>query len=233
MYSLNKLFLKVSEIQKLEGIPRGNEIQGFLNKYLVLDLDNTLIYTHKNNNLNYDTTISLNNNDVYLCIRPYAIMFLKNCSKYYNLIVWSAGGYKYIEAIIQKLFIDNNIPIFLYLDNYFCDIVTIDSHPNLLEYVILDNLEINNTIFTKTLNKIIKIILEKDFNYCILNYSLLNYCEFFKNLYYDYEIYLNNITIVDNLFINSINNINNSIIVKDYYGDINDNELIIVENLLV
>jgi len=202
------------------------------NKFLILDLDNTLIYTHENEFLNYDYKIELNNKILYLCIRPYAIMFLKNCSKYYNLIVWSAGGYKYIECIIQKLFIDNNISLFLYLDIYYCDKINEFTNYNINEYIILDNIKDTNNLITKPLHKIIEIINNnKLLDYLLLFYNLLQYCNYFKSDINN--ITINNLTIIDNLYINAINNINNAIIIKNYYGNINDTELLNIEEILL
>ena len=204
-----------------------------MDKYLILDLDNTLIYTHQDINKHYSTTIELDNKLFYLSIRPNVLEFLKNCSKYYNIIVWSAGGYKYVETIITKLFIENSIKLFLYLDVYYCESINKTTHSNIEEYLILDNNINNETILTKPLYKIIDIINNKNFNYCLLKYSKLEYCDFFKNLNINYNIELKNLTIVDNLFINIIDNPNNGIIIENYYGDIYDIYIEYLQNMLI
>jgi hypothetical protein len=243
-------------------------------KYLVLDLDHTLIYTHTDSNQNFDCILDLSesnerdiyddydaiNNFQYLCIRPYAISFLRNLSKHYNLIVWSAGGYRYIEQIIKILFFDNNIPLYLYLDGTFCEQCNESTHPQIKYYLALNNLNveyaagINHKPLRKlqdilnygnlaTFNKTLRVPFPKsrvhseefnnvNHNEYEIEYNCLSYCGFF-NANVSNFVKLDDIKIVDNLYVNFIDNPLNGIRVEDFYGNIHDRELIDIETKLL
>lgn len=67
---------------------RLNEIAGSSKKFLFMDLDETLIYTNREKNTRVDSNQSAH---FQLYIRPYAMEFLEEISKYYDVYVFTAA----------------------------------------------------------------------------------------------------------------------------------------------
>ena len=69
---------------------------------LVLDLDETLVHCYLDKPSHYDISFQINDGEeynVYLCFRPYVFYFLESMSKYYELVVFTAGIKPYAEVI--------------------------------------------------------------------------------------------------------------------------------------
>lgn len=101
--------------------------------HIVLDLDNTLIYTYDNsvescpivnnfklNTYNFKIFNVMNNSKIgngdleTICgvFRPHVIDFLRFCTQYFDKIhIWSAGQHKYVHHIVHELFSKNNLPM--------------------------------------------------------------------------------------------------------------------------
>ena len=79
---------------------------------LVLDLDETLIH-YTNDEENKDANKPVDNDECYL-IRPFALKFIKDVSKYYELVIFTAGTKDYADPIIDDLDPDNLISHRLY-----------------------------------------------------------------------------------------------------------------------
>jgi TFIIF-interacting CTD phosphatase-like protein len=80
------------------------------NKNLILDLDNTLIFSEPLDHNNIQTKLDsfiIKDEEVRLYVikeRPYLRRFIKEINKYYNIGVWTASEGYYSEAIISNLF---------------------------------------------------------------------------------------------------------------------------------
>ena len=70
---------------------------------LILDLDETLVHCYLDKPEKYDISFQIEEEDeayiVYLCFRPYVFHFLETMSKYYELVVFSAGIKPYVKTI--------------------------------------------------------------------------------------------------------------------------------------
>ena len=78
---------------------------------LILDLDETLIYSvDKKNYLidGYDLKID---NEYFTKKRPYVDDFVKSMSVHYELAVWTAATEDYAQIIVNELFSKNNIQL--------------------------------------------------------------------------------------------------------------------------
>lgn len=67
---------------------------------LVLDLDETLIHASYSE-LDRQPDFTFNNYYVYK--RPYLNEFLAECSKYYDLAVWSSAGDIYVQEVVRNI----------------------------------------------------------------------------------------------------------------------------------
>ena len=90
-------------------------------KTLILDLDETLVHSsftpfQKNDiilEVDFDGVIY----NIYVLIRPYAEEFLKNVSKYYEVVVFTASISKYASPLLDILDKDKNIKHRLFRDH--------------------------------------------------------------------------------------------------------------------
>ena len=94
----------------------------FINKKtLILDLDETLVHSsfspfEKNDivlNVNFDGVLY----KIYVLVRPGVEYFIKNISKYYELIIFTASLSNYASPLLDILDKDNNIKYRLYREN--------------------------------------------------------------------------------------------------------------------
>lgn len=76
-------------------------------KLLVLDLDETLIFSVKER-LNYPESFIYNGYHIYL--RPNLSWFLNNIKSYYKIGIWSVADDEYVEHIVKKI-IPKNIDL--------------------------------------------------------------------------------------------------------------------------
>ena len=96
-------------------------------KYLILDLDETLVHssTVRTNNIDYIIPVKtedLGNDDVntqnfYVIKRPGVDNFLQRVSPYYEIIIFTAGLSSYANPVLDKLNINNVISKRLYREN--------------------------------------------------------------------------------------------------------------------
>lgn len=87
---------------------------------LILDLDETLIYSvDKKNYLNngYDLIID---NEYFTKKRPYVDEFIQSVKEHYNLAVWTAATEDYGQIIINELFFKNNIKLEFFFSREKC-----------------------------------------------------------------------------------------------------------------
>jgi len=78
---------------------------------LILDLDETLIYSiHKNNYADeyYDFHID---NEYFTTKRPHVDTFISFVNQYYKLAVWTAATDDYAQVIVNELFSKNDIAL--------------------------------------------------------------------------------------------------------------------------
>ena len=134
-------------------------------KTLILDLDETLVHSSftpfENNdivlNVDFDGMIY----DIYVLVRPGAEYFIKNISKYYELVIFTASLSNYASPLLDILDKEDNIKYRLYRENctfmngiYIKDLKKLNR--NLKDLVIVDNsplaytLDIDNGLPIKT-----------------------------------------------------------------------------------
>ena len=117
-------------------------------KTLILDLDETLVHSsftpfNKNDvvlKVDFDGIIY----NIYVLIRPYAEEFLKNVSKYFETVIFTASLSKYASPLLDKLDKGKNIKYRLYREHctYINGIFVKDLkrlNRNLKDIIIVDN----------------------------------------------------------------------------------------------
>lgn len=76
-----------------------------LKPYLVLDLDNTLVYTTTYNFKEADSKVfNYNGIERHVVKRPYLDWFMDYCKKNFNVIIYTAGSRWYAEKIVRDYF---------------------------------------------------------------------------------------------------------------------------------
>ncbi|CAD8209857.1 unnamed protein product [Paramecium pentaurelia] len=93
----NKLEAKMLQLQKMKN-----------QKTLVLDLDETLMHCNEQQQMKYDFKIPIQmpNGQVHeagISVRPFAQQFLQECSKHFEIIIFTASHQLYADQIIDKL----------------------------------------------------------------------------------------------------------------------------------
>lgn len=87
-----------------------------MKKYLILDLDETLIYSHVDENEEYDHCIEVYIDNklckFYIKERPYLKQFIKQVRQWYKIIIFTASISNYADKIIDK--IDHTIELRYY-----------------------------------------------------------------------------------------------------------------------
>lgn len=77
---------------------------------LILDVDETLI--HATGRLLGNPDFTAGSYNVYR--RPHLEEFLKTCSEYYDLAIWSSGGSDYLQAVVNNIMPPNIQPVFIW-----------------------------------------------------------------------------------------------------------------------
>jgi TFIIF-interacting CTD phosphatase-like protein len=72
-------------------------------KSVVLDLDNTLLFTFDDFNDKYDYILDFGDEKMCGVWRPYLKEFLIKLYKNFDVYVWSAGEYEYVHKIVKLL----------------------------------------------------------------------------------------------------------------------------------
>ena len=71
---------------------------------LILDIDETLIRASRHE---LDTKPDFILYEYYIYKRPYLDLFLRECSTYYDLAIWSSAGKHYVKGIVDKIMPDS------------------------------------------------------------------------------------------------------------------------------
>ena len=138
----------------------------FINKKtLILDLDETLVHSSFTPFENNDIILNVNFDEIlytiYVLVRPGVEYFIKNISKYYELVIFTASLSNYASPLLDILDKDNNIKYRLYRENctfmngiYVKELKKLNR--NLKDLIIVDNsplaytLDIDNGLPIKT-----------------------------------------------------------------------------------
>ncbi|CAD8151823.1 unnamed protein product [Paramecium octaurelia] len=93
----NKLEAKMLQLQKIKN-----------QKTLVLDLDETLMHCNEQQQMKFDFKIPIQmpNGQIHeagISVRPFAQQFLSECSKHFEIIIFTASHQLYADKIIDKL----------------------------------------------------------------------------------------------------------------------------------
>ena len=90
-------------------------------KTLILDLDETLVHSSftpfEKNDIILDVDFEGVMYNIYVLIRPYAKEFLKNVSKYFEIVIFTASISKYASPLLDILDKEKNIKYRLYRDH--------------------------------------------------------------------------------------------------------------------
>ena len=78
---------------------------------LILDLDETLIYSIPKSQYKNESYDFLIEDDYYVKIRPHAESFVMEMAKHFELAVWTAATRDYAEYIVRELFKKNEIEL--------------------------------------------------------------------------------------------------------------------------
>lgn len=119
---------------------------------IVLDIDETIIGSEIIKDININNTEYLNKFDftVYdgklgIYVRPYVKELIKFCVKHFNIYIYSAGKYSYVNEIIEKLNIKEFISgifsreLCIKIDTLYIKDLSIIPNYNTLNTIILDN----------------------------------------------------------------------------------------------
>ena len=232
--TMEQTFKNFSRLQNNKNINSGEE-----KDILVLDMDETLLHADSspNPNFEYDYYDELYSpeNKIGIYIRPGLHEFLNQISKYYDLILFSAGKRDYVEKVISTVNIKNNFLMILCYDEtinivneiyikdlrliYFIDYLrTNKSYQNYFS-----NCESESPDFTNSneidfdcysLNKVIEFFLKFDTS----NNKSQNISE--NELFTKKEV-----VIVDNNIYSFCINMDHGVLVEDYYNGKEDLEL--------
>ena len=74
------------------------------NKLLILDIDETLIYSSEKQ---LDRIPDFRLDEYFVYIRPGLEEFIFNCSKLFNLAIWTASSSEYAREVIKNIFPDD------------------------------------------------------------------------------------------------------------------------------
>ena len=117
-------------------------------KTLILDLDETLVHSSFTPFTKNDVVLKVDFDgiiyNIYVLIRPYAEEFLKNVSKYFETVIFTASLSKYASPLLDKLDKGKNIKYRLYREHctYINGIFVKDLkrlNRNLKDIIIVDN----------------------------------------------------------------------------------------------
>ena len=198
---------------------------------LVLDMDETLLHADYpiKFDCQYDCLINFYDEIMGISIRPGLYKFLEKSSKRFDLVLYSAGKRDYVEKIISKLEISN----------YFSMILCFDETVNIVDKIFVKDLRIikwldkmrdsnnynnlfrnqdfeSNSVENLMINeKIVEMLMNKQVNFKFDNFD--------QQLGFEKEV-----IIVDNNIFSFSNNLENGILIEDYFYDKGDIEL---ENL--
>lgn len=107
---MNISFVLMRAVPPYESIPKYQlhhnllppKAPGLPSHTLVLDLDETLVHCYLDEPASYDIKFPIHDGEsyfVYLCFRPYTFHFLEVMSRYFELIVYTAGIRQYASSI--------------------------------------------------------------------------------------------------------------------------------------
>ena len=202
---------------------------------LVLDMDETLLHTDSpaKFDCHYDFLINLDDEIMGINLRPGIYEFLKDSSKLYDLVLYSAGKRDYVEEIVSK------IDIF----KYFSMILCFDETIQILNQIFLKDLRIIKYFDFIRQNMEYSFLVDQEASSTVSN-SNKNILQNFLNeeeflLYFEnsnsIKFYEKEIIIADNNIFSFSNNLDNGILIEDYYYDKEDSELeklnILVQNI--
>ena len=148
------------------------------NKLLILDIDETLIHSSEKQ---LDRIPDFRLDEYFVYIRPGLKEFISNCSKLFNLAIWTASSSEYAIEVIKNIFPDDLRLEFIFTGE---------------RCLLKRNLDLDVIEIFKPLKKVKR-----------KGYSL------------------NNILIVDDTAKTFKYNYGNGILIKEYLGESNDNEL--------
>ena len=148
------------------------------NKLLILDIDETLIHSSEKQ---LDRIPDFRLDKYFVYIRPGLKEFISNCSKLFNLAIWTASSSEYAIEVIKNIFPDDLRLEFIFTGE---------------RCLLKRNLDLDVIEIFKPLKKVKR-----------KGYSL------------------NNILIVDDTAKTFKYNYGNGILIKEYLGESNDNEL--------
>lgn len=152
------LYSEKLQIKKEKACNISKEINSNKSKpWLAIDLDETLIHSETLNHLNKgkEYSILITSLNIGINIRPYLTEFLSSISKYYNLILFTAGEEEYAQCVIEALNIKQFFGFILSRD--FC-------------------VDLEGLIFIKDLD-----ILGEDANILLVDNSIFSFAKHLKN----------------------------------------------------
>jgi TFIIF-interacting CTD phosphatase-like protein len=87
-----------------------------MKKLLILDIDNTLIYSSSKDINDKDFILTFDNTEhkYYVKKRPYLDEFLNYCNKHFRIAFWSAGESEYVKNILKNIIINIEEPVFIW-----------------------------------------------------------------------------------------------------------------------
>ena len=204
---------------------------------LVLDMDETLLHTDYpiKFDCEYDFLINFGDEIMGISIRPGLFKFLEESSKLFDLVLYSAGKTDYVNKIISKLEINKFFSMTLCFDEtvnvvnkiFIKDLRIIKWLDNIrfsLNYRYLfedENSESNSVQNKASIEEIVAMLMAND----DLN--------FINEGSYKFKFYKKEILIVDNNIFSFSNNLENGILIEDYFYDKEDSELENLNTLLI
>ena len=110
---------KLNNIEELLLPPKSKEFSN--KKTLILDLDETLVHSSftpfQKNDIILEVDFEGVMYNIYVLVRPYAVEFLKNVSKYFEIVIFTASISKYASPLLDILDKEKNIKFRLFRDH--------------------------------------------------------------------------------------------------------------------
>lgn len=185
-------------------------------KTLILDLDETLVYSsEENNNLNYDHVFKLEKYNFYTLYRPYLKEFIDFVSCNFNCIIWTSASEDYAQELVTKIF--PNKPIIL--SKSFSN-----SYVKISDFQLED---INNYSKIKAMDQS-----QQYWKKPMINESGVYHIKMLKKAIKKYNLNYKNVICIDNDPYKFANAYGNFYAIKDFTGNMNDKELLKFIDLL-
>jgi TFIIF-interacting CTD phosphatase-like protein len=172
---------------------------------IILDLDETLI--HSETPINFDKSYNyiISEKNIGLFVRPYLIEMLKEISEFYNIFLFSAGEADYVKCVLDKIG----------CHSYFSLVLSREFCISPIEDLYVKDLNMFQDFINEYTRRNPSNLLDSKIEHIIENIDLPQ-----------------ETIIADNHLVSFSNNLSQGVLVNDYFGDQEDDELLALSEFL-